>query len=835
VAIYRFRATFGRRWGGYLALALFIALIGGLALGSIAGARRTQSAFPQYLASTHPADLQGITSFVNSMPGAAGLGYDPALMTKLAHLPHVRQLTYFAGLNIVPLGRNGAPESPAAYPAEAGEANGLGTNLTSRSGGSVTQGRMFNPGRSDEFVASVAIERIFGWHVGEVVHFGAYTNAQAAKTAFGTPRVAPAKQFEAKLVGIVVESQAVVEDQVDAPGNADLLLFTPTLTQPLLNCCTYYTGASLYVAGGRRYVPLVAKDADRALPAGFGPFAANPTSVIEAKAERAIKPESIALGVFGGIAALAVLLIAVQLIGRQLRVGANDLDTLRALGAGPHMTVSDGLIGIIGSVVVGAVLAVGVAIALSPLSPLGPVRPVYPTPGVAFDWTVLGFGLLVLSLALSATAAVLAYRTAPHRVALRAQRTGEHRSGVTGAAVSAGLPPTAVTGIRFALDPGTGRNAVPVRSAIIGSALALVVGITTVTFGSSLNTLVSHPALYGWDWSYELTAGQGGVVPGARATSLLDHDAHVAAWSAVNFDALRIDGQPVPVLAERPETAVQPPLLSGHGLEAPDQVVLGTVTLAQLHKHVGDTVAVQKIGVRTPVHLRIVGTASMPTIGVGGSQHPEMGTGALLAQQLLPATSTSGYQLAGAARGPDAILVRLKARDGAAALRSLRSIAHATSTPADYGVSVLSVQRPAEIVNYRSMGTTPAILGAGLAVGAVIALGLILVTSVRRRRRELALLKTLGFTGRQLSSVVAWQATVAVVIGGIVGVPLGIVLGRALWNLFAHEISVVPAPTVPVATVAIIAIGAVVLGNLVAALPARMAARTPTALLLRAE
>jgi hypothetical protein len=262
--------------------------------------------------------------------------------------------------------------------------------------------------------------------------------------------------------------------------------------------------------------------------------------------------------------------------------------------------------------------------------------------------------------------------------------------------------------------------------------------------------------------------------------------------------------------------------------------VLGTVTLAQLHEHVGDIVKVSN-GVSAPARLLIVGTATMPTIGVGGNQHLEMGTGALVADQVLPATAGTSYQLAGAAPGPDAILVRLKTGDGAAGLQSLRRIARATSTPADYGVSVLSVQRPAEIVNYRSMGTTPAILGAGLAVGAVVALGLILVTSVRRRRRELALLKTLGFTARQLSSVVAWQATVAVVVGAVVGVPLGIVLGRTMWNLFAREISVVPTPTVPVTVVVLIPVGAVVLANLVAALPARMAARTPTALLLRAE
>jgi hypothetical protein len=803
-------------------------------MGSVAGARRTQSSFPTYLASTDPADLEGITSFVNPTPGAAGLGYNPALMTRIAHLPHVTQFSYFAGLNIVPLGRGGVPESPPAYPAQAGEATGLGTTVASRGGGTVTQGRMVDPARAGEFVVTSAIARIFGWHVGEVVRFGAYTNAQAAKSAFGTARVVPYRRFEAKLVGIVVESQAVVEDQVDAPSNANLLLFTPTLTRPLLNCCTYYAGASVNVAGGSRNLPLVAKEIDRVLPSGFSPFAVNATSAIEAKAERAIKPESIALGVFGGIAALAILLIAAQMIGRQLRLGAHDLDTLRALGAGPTVTASDGLIGIVASVLVGSVLAVGVAVGLSPLSPLGPVRPVYPTPGVAFDWTVLGFGLLFFVLTLSASALALAYRTAPHRVAQRERRAGEHRSGMAGVAVSVGLPPTAVTGIRFALEPGTGRNAVPVRSAIIGTALALVVGITTVTFGSSLNTLVSHPALYGWNWSYELSAGQGGVVPGAHASKLLESDVHVAAWSAAYFTTLRIDGQPVPVIAERPGAAVEPPLLSGHSLEERSQVLLGTITLAQLRKHVGDVVEVSN-GVSAPAHLVIVGTATMPTIGVGGNQHLEMGTGAFVPDHVLPATAGGGYQLPGAAAGPDAMLVRLKSRDGAAGLHSLRRIARVTSTPADYGVSVLSVQRPAEIVNYRTMGTTPAILGVGLALCAVVALGLILVTSVRRRRRELAVLKTLGFTARQLSSVIAWQATVAVVIGAVVGVPLGIVLGRTLWNLFAHEISVVPASTVPVTVVVIIAIGAVVLGNLVAALPASMAAHTPTALLLRAE
>ena len=112
-------------------------------------------------------------------------------------------------------------------------------------------------------------------------------------------------------------------------------------------------------------------------------------------------------------------------------------------------------------------------------------------------------------------------------------------------------------------------------------------------------------------------------------------------------------------------------------------------------------------------------------------------------------------------------------------------------------IVVLPVQRPAEIVNYRSMGATPTVLVSGLAVGAVVALGLTLVASVRRRRRDLALLKTLGFTRRQLAATVAWQASLVAVIGTIVGAPLGVVLGRWLWVLFAHEIYAVPDPTVP--------------------------------------
>jgi hypothetical protein len=517
-----------------------------------------------------------------------------------------------------------------------------------------------------------------------------------------------------------------------------------------------------------------------------------------------------------------------------VRLGNDELNILRALGAGPATTSTDGLIGIVGAVIIGAVLAVAAAVGLSPLAPIGPVRKVDPTPGVAFDWTVLGIGLAVLIGGLAVVSLTLAYRGAPHRVAVRRRKSIERGSGVARAASASGLSLSAVTGIRFALETGRGRAAVPVRSAILGATLAVIVVTGSLTFGASLNRLVSHPALYGWNWDFELSAGSDSSnIPEQQVTQLLDHDADIGAWTPVYFANLQLDGQTVPVLGQSPNAVVGPPTLAGRGLETSDQIILGAITLAQLHKHIGDVVEVSN-GITAPASLRIVGTATMPTMGQGGGSHLQMGTGALLSDELIPASLKNSFN--NPIPGPNGIFVRL--RDGAdrtVALGSLQQIAAAVTNPANFGVAVTPVERPAEIVNYRSMGNTPALLGGGLAVGAVIALGLTLMTSVRRRRRDLALLKTLGFRRRQLMAVVAWQASVAAVIGVLVGVPLGVALGRWLWVLFADQIHAVPQPTVPVLTLVLIAVGALVLANLVAAIPGRIAARTPTALLLRAE
>jgi MacB-like periplasmic core domain/FtsX-like permease family len=808
VAGYRFRATFGDRWGGYLAVVLLIGLVGGLALGAVAAARRTQAAFPAYLASTSPSDLTVLTGL--SGPGS---GYDPAVIRKIAALPHVRRVESYAALNVAILAQ-GAPQGGAAE----GLPGSVDGEYFNQDRPTIVQGRMANPNRADEAVID-AKGTPPSVHVGEVVPLGFYTNAQEASPDFGRPGTRPYLRINVRIVGKAIFSREVVQDDADTGLNGGAL-FTPALARRLAACCSKDTESAVQLSGGSRSVAPAEAAIEQILPKGF-PVEFYVTSLTTAKAERAIRPESIALAVFGGIAALATLVIAGQLIGRQLRLGAGDLGTLRALGASPAMTTGDGLPGILAAVAVGSVLAAVVAVGLSPVAPLGSVRAVYPYLGVAFDWTVLGLGALVLVVVLSAMAVAMAYRGAPHRAALRDRHTPARGSAGARTAASLGLPPPLVEGVRLAVDPGSGRSAVPVRSAMLGAALAMIVTVATVTFGASLDTLVSHPALYGWNWTYALSSGYPPYVPRPRAAALFDHDRSVAAWTGVYYATFKVDGLTVPVIGASPGAPVGPPVLTGHGLQAPGQVVLGSATLAQLGKHVGDEVAIGGSGVRR-TRLKIVGTATLPSFGVFGTLHTEMGTGALLAYPLIPGAVASQ---------PNDIYVTLRpGADRATAARELQRL-----VPAANGGQVIPVQRPAEIVNYRSMGATPAYLGAALAAGAVAALCLTLFASVRRRRRDLALLKTIGFTRRQLAAAVAWQSTIAVAVGAVVGVPLGIALGRFLWDLFAREINVVPEPTVPGPAVILITAGALVLANIVAAVPGRMAGRTPTALLLRAE
>jgi len=109
----------------------------------------------------------------------------------------------------------------------------------------------------------------------------------------------------------------------------------------------------------------------------------------------------------------------------------------------------------------------------------------------------------------------------------------------------------------------------------------------------------------------------------------------------------------------------------------------------------------------------------------------------------------------------------------------------------------------------------------------------LLVVSVSRRRRDVGLLKVLGFVNRQVVSTVSWQATTLALVGVLVGVPLGLVVGRGVWNTFAFNLGVVPVTVLPILLVAAITVGVLVGANAIAIAPAWAATRSKAGDLLR--
>lgn len=827
------------RWTGLLTIVLIVGLLGGLAMASVAVARRTQSSYPTFLTSTNPSTL---TFSVYQSTANGGPGTD--LTHAIERLPSVARVSTVYVPQIAPLEADGAPNlSEVSLSLTIGSTNGEFVNQDRLA--KVT-GRTADPKSTTEFNMTATAAKLLGVRVGQTIRFGLYLPSQQGELGFGTPRVPPATVLRLRLVGISEMNSQVVQDDVD---NAYGFIFlTPATIRQTLRFEP--ASAALYAVQLRRgsiSTTALEQQLIGLVPRGYT-YQFHVTSQLTSEIELAIKPESIAIGAFGAIAALVCLALAIQAIARQLRSGGEDRAIMRALGATPWETVADGLLAVVAAILLGSIAAAAVAIGLSPLGPIGPVRAVYPMRGIAFDLAVLAIGTAVLVVALASFAMAYATRMTTSRTGA-SREVRRRQSGVTRAARATGIPISGAVGTSFALERDRSRAAVPTRSVIAGSIVAVCLVVTTLTFASGLSTLVSHPRLYGWNWDVALTPTNN--VPPV-ALSLLSKDRDVAAWSGANYTDAELDGQTVPILVEDVGAAVAPPILSGHGLQANDQIVLGAATMSELGLHVGDRVTFS-YGLRPdsrayvpPRSLKIVGTATFPAIGYSSfvSQHTSMGTGALLPSGVQPVAFLNAMKNKDPnLNGPELVFVRLRGgvprANGLASLVRIADVANRTfdDDPMATGdeVGILGVQRPAQIVNYRTIGSTPVLLAVALAIGAVVALGLTLGASVRRRRRELALLKTLGFTRRQVIEAIAWQATIDSVIGVGLGIPLGVIFGRQLWTSFANTIYAVPDPTVPTLSIVAVGIGALVFANLAAVFPARAAARTSAGLALRAE
>ncbi|HVA04637.1 MAG TPA: hypothetical protein VMU64_12940 [Acidimicrobiales bacterium] len=230
IAWYRFRIEFRRRRAGYLTIVMLVGLVGGVAMGSLAGARRTQSSFSTYLASTDPSNFN--VPVYGGFNNGSGAFYSSAVTKKIGALPGVKDVEASMILVAAPLLRNGAPRLDANVLENSFAVASVDGLFFDQDRLAVTQGRMADPRRTDEIVMTAVAAHLLGFHVGEIIPYGFYTQQQQGLPGFGTPKVPPHRRIDAKLVGLVQLNNAIVQDDIDRLPT--FIFFTPALGREIV-------------------------------------------------------------------------------------------------------------------------------------------------------------------------------------------------------------------------------------------------------------------------------------------------------------------------------------------------------------------------------------------------------------------------------------------------------------------------------------------------------------------------------------------------------------------------------------------------------------------------
>ncbi len=363
-------------------------------------------------------------------------------------------------------------------------------------------------------------------------------------------------------------------------------------------------------------------------------------------------------------------------------------------------------------------------------------------------------------------------------------------------------------------------------AAMVGCVVATAAAAAAIVFGASLAELVDEPETYGWPWDVAVITGGG---YGDTAIDVVDERLaqpdvrdDVVDHGFYSFDpALLLGDRPAPVVfGWSGRTAGDFPVREGRAPTRTGEALVGEETAERLDLAIGDAVAVESTEFGA-LDLEVVGVGVLPSIGPFGADRTGLGTGVYTLVDGEPSERSS----------PAFTGIRL--RDGAdpeAVLDRLRNDLPSWSLLGEPPVTHVDPVRSPEIVNVSELRVAPLALGGVLLASLALGLWLAVTLSVRDRRRELAVLRALGFAGRDVRGSVRWQGMTLVAVGIVLGIPLGIIGGRAAWRFFADQLGVIPRTSVPLSWLALEVLLTAVLGWFAVALPARAAARvSPTA------
>ena len=811
---YRARVDLRRTVGATVLLIVLVGLAGGVVFAAVAGSIRGRDALPSFVTYSRPATA---TVFIDPQLDRARID---RLKRHVTALPQWQTVAGFEQpvLTMAPRGRLMAPTGFVAYQITSG------TVLADFDRSIVLEGHLPDPAEADAVVVNEAFAADLGLAVGD--SFAARTVTpenidQVVNRAFapdpdGMPvrlRVAAVQRQPGDLTYEVLAQEGTVY----ASRRYHVYLNPGFWDRYGAAMASYNPGAFGRVRPGqvealRAAMAEVAGDHFFLLPGSQ--FDAQFASI-----QRAVDFEANALLLFAAVVALAAALLVGQAIGRQVSadlVGNRELSAMgfdhRQRAVGPLVRASVVAVG-------GACLAVVLAVALSPLTPIGRSRRAEIDPGLDVNASVLALGAALLVIAVIGGAGVHAWR-ASRFDPRRPTPSARVRSSWLGRWLNAlGAPLSAAAGARMALERGRGRAAVPVAGALAALIAGVAVVAASVVFSASLQHVVATPGLRGWGWDITVGGYSDAASSRAGAEALRGLPGVVGTMGYTTTEA-RVGGQDVEmaVLGPTRGEARGPTLVEGRLPLRSDEIALAPETLHAARARVGDRVQVQS---QQTVDATVTGVIVAPAVLDSSTS---LGRGAAM-------TLEGAQAIEGGATGTEVVpenylLTFAPGADRDATTSALRG---------QFPGTVLTPTIPGDIEELRRVRYLPQLLALFLAVLAAGTLANTIVTSVRRRRRDLAVLKAVGFRRRDLAGTIAFQSTTLAVIALVFGLPLGVATGNVVWRLVIESVGIRVDAVLPVLALAAIAFGVFVIANLVAVVPARTAARTPAAAALRAE
>jgi putative ABC transport system permease protein len=533
------------------------------------------------------------------------------------------------------------------------------------------------------------------------------------------------------------------------------------------------------------------------------------------------------LMVFGVLGLVVAILIVANVISGAVVSGYRDIGMLKALGFSPNQVMVVYLVIVTLPSVVGSVLG-------TVLGNVG-AQPLLSDAFEGYGSSDIGVDLWVNVLALVGMPVVVVL--AASLSALRARGLPAARAISAGSAPRGGRAPRVqrwLSGVRLPRSVSLGLGvpfARPARSALTLAAVVLGVMTATLAIGvtMSINAYLSavHPT---YPDRVELGAmtGEGPMMPPPDESAPAQTPPKLGdAEDEAMLRSLRgtvhvaaIASQPVNLTGGKDRVEAQfvrgdgaatgPQVLSGHWPNRAGEIAVSSRFLNQRGLTMGDTLTIEVDGRRTPV--RIVGLVLINSDGIVYGDWSTL-------ERLAPD------------RRADQYVVDLEpGTDQQSYLNAVEA--------GDPGLDPVSSDN-------RGSDQADVLIGAAtvltLVLGMVAALGVFntVVLNARERRRDLGMLKSIGMTPRQVVTMMITSMGALGVLGGLVGLPLGIVahklLAPAMMRAGGSDVLDVVVDVYSGPMFVLLVLAGVAIAVLGAFLPARSAARATIAEALRNE